>query len=112
MIKIEDPCLTATLTIDENDTVFATMPAVTLTQFLNYSPVTISWDDSIIASNPVTVVQPCGAFNYELYQMNDQGQEISLDLEVFPSNDLSSATKTLNIATTESSKLKLYTLRM
>ena len=75
-----DPCITAILTIDEFDTVFMTMPTVTLTQFLHYPPLTISWDDSIIKSNPAIGIEPCGNFKYELYQIDDQGQEISLDL--------------------------------
>ena len=47
-VKLIDPCETAELTID--DSVFKTVPAVSLTQYVAYDALRLSWDDPIVSS--------------------------------------------------------------
>ena len=88
-IEVIDPCLTAVLTID--DTVFKTKPELTLLQFVKYDALQIQWTDSIITAEFNT----CGPFTHEIWSI-DNGTQV-LDPAVFPSKELTTTTKSLNV---------------
>ena len=48
-VEIYEPCWTNELTIDES--VLKTIPAVTMTQYVTYDALQLTWDDSIVFSN-------------------------------------------------------------
>lgn len=108
VITIEDVCQGTDLTID--DSVFKTVPEITLTQFLNYDDLQISWTDSIVSASR-SGTEPCGALLYEIVD-HSTGSEMALDPLAFPQQDLLSPTKTQNVRTTELSKIGLYDLRL
>lgn len=60
VIDVNDPCLTPSLTI--NDSVFKTPPTLTLEQFVDYLPLQMDWDDSIIS----TIDPLCGPLTHEV----------------------------------------------
>lgn len=68
-VTIVDPCVDAILTID--DTVFKTVPAITLTQFLDYAALQVNWTDAIVTSSkPASEVSICGAYTYEILDIS------------------------------------------
>lgn len=66
-IDIIDPCLTATLTIDNS--VFKTNPDLTLLQFVAYATRQIIWTDAIVTSDLSTAHNPCGPYVHRLWDM-------------------------------------------
>ena len=112
-IVVIDPCDFALIFIDNSDSVFKSKPDVTLTQYLNYEALTISWDDTILFTNPaLESLRACGNFVFELNQIDENGAEVALDGDVFPSVDLESATKTLDFYSTDLDKVGQYELRL
>ena len=93
MVRIIDPCLSATLSID--DSVFKTSPLPTMTQFVNYAALQVSWPDSIVTSDITQVPNPCPALAYNII---DKATGLAPDTSIF-SSDLTSVTKTLDVAT-------------
>ena len=81
-ITVIDPCLTATLTID--DSVHLPDPAISLTTFVGYEPHPLQWTDSVVTS---TITDPnlCGPYAFELSDA-DTGQTLAPN--VFPTADL------------------------
>ena len=111
-IVIEDPCVNADLVIDTSILKFKAV--VTLTQFLNYDPLTISWTDSIV-STTATGIEPCGPYVYELVQVEtlaNSEMDVPLDLDVFPTHDLTSATKTIDVQTNDPTKVGFHIIRV
>ena len=95
MVRITDPCGSATLTID--DSIFKTAPVPTMTQFVNYVPLQISWTDAIVTSDVTLVPNPCPAIAFNVV---DTATGLAPDVSIFTS-DLASATKTLDVATSD-----------
>lgn len=84
-IEVIDTCQATTFTID--DTVFKPAPELTVLQFLNYEPLSISWTDSIILPDLNVKNNPCGAIVHELWDVGTTpGQP--LNPTVFAQNDL------------------------
>ena len=101
-MEIVDPCLSATLTIDENDFWFKKIDDpvnnVTLLQFVNYDVRTIEWDDSIVTKSVPEEPDPCGAHTFELKQIKmSNGSQNNLDSRLFTINGLNTNRATLDV---------------
>ena len=66
-VQVIDPCVSASLTID--DSVFKTVPDLTLLQFVNYEALQIHWTDSIIVEKFDTDGL-CGFLIHEIWNMD------------------------------------------
>ena len=106
IVRITNPCLTATLSID--DSVFKMAPLLTMTQFVNYAALQISWLDSIVTSDITQVPNPCPAFAFNII---DKATGLTPDTSIFTSN-LISVTKTLDVATIDMLKAATYQLEL
>ena len=106
MVRITDPCGSATLTVD--DSVFKTTPVPTMTQFVNYAPMQISWTDAIVTSDVTIVPNPCPTLAFNIV---DTATGLAPDTSVFTS-DLASATKTLDVATSDMLQASTYSLEL
>lgn len=69
----------------------------------------MQWTDAIVQTSMTVVPDPCGAYTHELYDATS-GSPLALDVDVFPSEDLASSTKSLTVATTDFAKAARYTL--
>lgn len=104
LIEFIDPCLTMTLSID--DTIFKSSPDVSLTQYVNYDPVELVWDDTAVVQS----VDQCGPLEWEVYEFST-GSLVDLTLATpAQTNDLTLPTKTLSIETTDFADAQVYTL--
>ena len=108
-IDVIDPCQTATLTID--DTVFVSSPALKLLQFIEYASASITWTDAIITSTLSKATDPCGAYVYEIWDIGT-GSEAALDATIFTHNDLTEATRILEVQTDDFDKDGVYDMRL
>ena len=91
-ITIVDPCVTQPLTIDNS--VFKTAPnELTMTQFVQYEALQITWDDSIV---PEANILLCGPLVHSVTDMTS-GSALKLSGDPFATNDLAVKTKTLNV---------------
>lgn len=68
-VDILDPCESANLAIDVNNEVFLDPPATTITQYANYGPIGVTWNDAIVTSSYNSATNLCGAFVHELYDV-------------------------------------------
>ena len=107
-VELLDPCLSAILTIDQ--TVFQDSPAVTLTQYVNYASLYISWDYSIITSSLAGGFYPCGSFSHTIEDYTS-GSSQAINANIF-TEDLSLPTKTLAVQTNDSLETGSYVLRL
>ena len=69
-VNILDPCEVGTLTLTIDDSIFKPSPQISLTQFVNYDALSITWTDSIISSSITTAINPCGTLNYKLWDLS------------------------------------------
>ena len=80
---------------------------------MNYDALTISWDDTILYTDPDRgSLAICGDIIYELVQIDESGAEVAIDGDVFPSVDLISATKNFDFYSTIVDKVGQYELRL
>ena len=92
-ITVIDPCTSATLSIDAS--VLKNEDEVTLTTFVGYPAAQIEWTDLIISSSlSDDLDDQCGAYTHEL---SDADSGLPLAAEVYPTIELSSAVKTLEV---------------
>ena len=104
-----DPCITSTLQND--DTVIKPdFEVVSMTQFVDYDALRLSWTDSIVTHSVMGGSVVCGPLKYFIDDMTS-GSPITLDATVF-TNDLVSATKTLHVQTTDPAKAVVYSLQL
>lgn len=99
-ITVVDPCLTAALSIDVDDSIFKSSPAVTLTQFVQYDALSISWSDAIIVPQ-IADVDLCGPLTHEI----TDSLGAPPDPLVFQTVNMATATKTLSVQTSDFSKV-------
>ena len=64
-MTILDPCLTANLSL-ENNSVFKEKPEITLTQYVNYEEVKLTWSDSMIKSTAPLDLN-CGPLTFKIW---------------------------------------------
>ena len=105
-------CQQASLSI-LSDMELLTPPEVTLTHFISSGGEVqkVSWTDSIVETSIATTVDPCAPYVYELWDVTS-GPEVALDSDVFTEVDLTSATKTLCVQSSDALKAGLYQLRL
>lgn len=68
----------------------------------------MTWTDSVVTTSITSAVDPCGTYVHSLTDVAIG----SLDTAVFPTSDLASATKSLDVATTDFAKVGVYTLEL
>ena len=90
-----------------------TPPEVTLTHSISSGGEAqkVSWTDSIVKTSISMRFNPCAPYVYELWDVTS-GPEVALDSDVFTEVDLTSATKTLGVQSSDASKAGLYHLRL
>ena len=68
----------------------------------------MTWTDSIVTTTITTATDPCGTYIHTLTDVTNG----ALDAAVFPTSDLVSATKSLDVLTTSFGKTGVYTLEL
>lgn len=113
-MEIVDPCLTATLAIDENNTVFSEDSATpSLLQFVTYNSSGLQWDQAIVTKSLAPLADPCGPHTIELWQIDDAtSAQTNIDSTVFTVAGLNDALTTLDVQTDDYDKDSVYTLRL
>ena len=104
LIDLKNPCLIATFTID--DSVLMADPAISMTQFVNYAAQQLAWTDTIVTSDVIAIPDPCGAFTHEV--TGPAGEALSTYSSIIPTFDLASATKYLDVETTDFTQVGSY----
>ena len=109
IVELVLPCLHTTLSID--DTIIRTESAVSLTQYVNYSQVSLHWTDSIIQST-LAVGTVCGTYTHEVQDITST--PAALNTLVFPTSDTSVATspKFIDAYTTDFSLAGQYRIEL
>ena len=75
---------------------------------MNYAALQLSWTDSIVTSDITAVPDPCGALTHDITDAS--AAVLSSYSNIFPSYDLASASKTLDVATTNFADAMAYPL--
>ena len=90
-----DPCAISTLTLD--DSVFKMVFTPTLQQYVTYSSLQVSWDDSVVTSS-LTDPSICGPLVHEVVEPSTGAAIPQLTGDPLWTNDLlTQATKTLDV---------------
>ena len=69
-IELINPCDTIVLSID--DSVFKTLPEVSISNYLLYPDIPIKWTDDSIIQKTGPDADICGDYIYELWAIDDQ----------------------------------------
>lgn len=108
-VEVVDLCITSTLTID--DSVFKTPPTTSLTQFVAYSELQLSWTDAIVSSD-LSNPGICGPMVHEISDVSTASHVPVTAGDPFWTNDLSLTSKVLFAQTNDELKVASYTLEI
>ena len=79
---------------------------MTITYYVSYSAIQLSWTDSIITSAISVTPDPCGAFTHSI--VDASSASLAAYSNIIPAFDTASATKTLDVATSDFADAQSY----
>lgn len=83
-VEVIDPCLSATLQIDQAGSVLT--PAPTLIQYVTYAAIGVQWDSTLVSKSLAPANDPCGVHILELWQLDEGSSQVAIDASIFSLN--------------------------